>query len=347
MPMYDFTCQICQRPFRRNCMPHVALTVKYCSQKCRGLGRRRPNETVNCPICSTPYERRVGIRDHKTCGKRECWNALNGKNRTGRKQPPRPPEFRQKMREVRLALDHSGDKASNWQGGAVTRACEQCRQEFSGPRYYVTQRRFCSMACYQAWKRSVSTRPEHLRAIARVHNKIHDKHFQKVAKFIRSRDNHTCQNCQKHQTKPALHVHHIIPARWFLNTDDAHQGHNLISLCGPCHVRIEMGQIPCPVPPQKSAVPLAVATRRSLWRSVAGFKLVERERHSLYTQRTIMRFWQLALVCGHSVERAARYRSGRKSSHSPRVNRPIADLCPAPHVSRCPTCEGALLAAIR
>lgn len=347
MPMYDFTCQVCQRAFRRNCMPRVVETVKYCSRRCKGIARRKPLESATCPICGTEFGREAGTSEHKTCGKRACRNALMAQSKRGQTRQIVTDAFRQKMREIRLALAHTGDKASNWKGGPVTRTCEQCHQAFTGARYYVTARRFCSMACYQNWKRSVSKRPEYRRILARVHHKIHDKAFDKIAHFIRERDNHTCQNCQKHQTKPALHVHHIIPARWYLIPDDAHNAHNLISLCGTCHIKIEMGHIPCPMPASRVTVPLAIATRRSLWRPTVAFRLIERERLSKYSARTIMRFWQLDLACGHSVERIARYVPGRKASKSPRVNRPVSDLRPAPHISRCPTCEDALLKAIR
>ena len=345
MPMYDFICQICQRPFRRNCMSHVAPTVKCCSLKCRGLARRKARVQLTCPVCGIQYERRVGD-ETMTCGKPACRNKIVGQALTGRKKP-HSPELRQKMLKTFLAGNHKGENAPNWQGGPVIRTCEQCGQEFSGARSYVTKRRFCGMTCYQAWKRAVSTRPEHKRVLARVHRKIHDKAFQKIAAFIRDRDKHTCQNCGKRKTKPALHVHHIIPARWFLISDDAHKANNLISLCGSCHIKIEMGQLLCPVPVTPVNVPLVIATRRSLWRPTVSFRLIERERFSKYSARTIMRFWSLDLACGHSVERVARYIAGRKSSHSPRVNRPVTDLRPAPHISRCPTCEAALLTAIR
>lgn len=64
----------------------------------------------------------------------------------------------------------------------------------------------------------------------------------------KKRDEHSCQVCSyKSGGSKYLDVHHIIPIKHFDGDwQTANELTNLISLCRPCHTRVEKGRIPCP-----------------------------------------------------------------------------------------------------
>ncbi len=64
----------------------------------------------------------------------------------------------------------------------------------------------------------------------------------------KKRDSSTCQVCgYKSGGKRFLDVHHIIPAKRFIDLELANNLSNLITLCRKCHVMVEKGKIPCPM----------------------------------------------------------------------------------------------------
>lgn len=62
---------------------------------------------------------------------------------------------------------------------------------------------------------------------------------------ILSRDGGECRNCgtsnetHKSRYNVGLHIHHITPLSHFATPGDANQDGNLISLCMPCHAKLE------------------------------------------------------------------------------------------------------------
>jgi hypothetical protein len=60
--------------------------------------------------------------------------------------------------------------------------------------------------------------------------------WERVREYILSRDERTCQNCNKREE---LHVHHIEKLIWFETTAEANQPDNLIALCSDCHEEFE------------------------------------------------------------------------------------------------------------
>lgn len=57
-----------------------------------------------------------------------------------------------------------------------------------------------------------------------------------IRRRILARDKHQCVRCGG---GGRLHVHHIVPFRMFEDADTANRDSNLVSLCPPCHRRID------------------------------------------------------------------------------------------------------------
>ncbi len=57
--------------------------------------------------------------------------------------------------------------------------------------------------------------------------------------LVHARDANTCQSCGADGKQTILHIHHIKPFRLFDSIKDANQLSNLVTLCQPCHRRVE------------------------------------------------------------------------------------------------------------
>lgn len=82
-------------------------------------------------------------------------------------------------------------------------------------------------------------------------NHREDDGWDAAREVVLERDGQQCVICgctqQEHRDcddlfGAGLHVHHIIPAREFDVLAEAHDGNNLITLCGYCHRKADSGQ---------------------------------------------------------------------------------------------------------
>jgi hypothetical protein len=64
--------------------------------------------------------------------------------------------------------------------------------------------------------------------------------FYNTKAFVLSRDNYTCQKCNKHKDGLKLHVHHIV----FKSNGGTDAPNNLVTLCESCHNRIHAHKTP-------------------------------------------------------------------------------------------------------
>lgn len=85
---------------------------------------------------------------------------------------------------------------------------------------------------------------------------------------VRRRDGLECARCgmaqERHRSEYSknLHVHHIIPAREFDSAEERNSMENLITLCAPCHARVERGIADVPEPPESSQTKVTAWQRR-------------------------------------------------------------------------------------
>ena len=105
--------------------------------------------------------------------------------------------------------------------------------------------KYCSHECYTS--NIAEENNPHWRGGRRYN---YGPNWERQAAKARERDNFTCQCCNKHQDDwyRSLDVHHIIPFRKFgrENYLQANDLKNLISLCTPCHLKIEYGKLSLP-----------------------------------------------------------------------------------------------------
>jgi len=65
-------------------------------------------------------------------------------------------------------------------------------------------------------------------------------HWQATRNQVRARDGYRCQVCGSLEIGRPHHVHHKVPFRSFTSADQANRVENLVTLCAPCHRRVEL-----------------------------------------------------------------------------------------------------------
>jgi 5-methylcytosine-specific restriction endonuclease McrA len=128
----------------------------------------------------------------------------------------------------------------------VTLTCKQCGRLFTVPRSRA-DKQYCSHRCYGM---SMKGQPTNRFAGRKPYSPMayyYGADWPEIVKQVRERDNYTCQMCGIHQSQRprALSVHHIRPYRSFgpAAFNAAHDLSNLITLCQPCHRKVDKGLI--------------------------------------------------------------------------------------------------------
>lgn len=199
----DKICKNCGSLFY--CKPSHEKRRNFCSKKC--FYEKRKTESrhiVSCKNCGKEYEIQKSREKHNrgsVCSK-ECQYQLITKNAETNK---------------------------------ILKICLNCKKEFKVP-ISLMNRKYCGVEC----------RTKHMVGENNplfLHGDGGDKrgpHWQKIKRDIRERDNYTCQKCGVNELELDsglfLHVHHIIPYRFFDgNHTEANKESNLITLCPYCH----------------------------------------------------------------------------------------------------------------
>ena len=137
---------------------------------------------------------------------------------------------------------HFGEafSAQGRQQSQVEVRCRQCRKPVQVPEWYPEERLslyFCNAGCRDAWSRETPslevklTRPSGHRGA----------NWQIQAQKARQRDGFTCQICgvSEEELGRQMDVHHKIPYRSFQSNVEANKLEHLLSVCPPCHARLE------------------------------------------------------------------------------------------------------------
>lgn len=119
--------------------------------------------------------------------------------------------------------------------------CEWCGQEFRRRNAQVNGHNFCSRHCMGQWQ-SEHVTGEQSPSWRGGWQPYYGKDWSKQNRQARKRDDHTCQGCGVHQNEITytLEVHHKKPVRLFDNPNDANSLDNLVTLCRPCHVKMDV-----------------------------------------------------------------------------------------------------------
>lgn len=271
---YSKDCPICGTDYKCRNKDQV-----YCSAKCYGqtlkVEQRKPQRIYPgaCAHCGSEF---IGDKDQVFCSKRCGYNArmnrvtavcLNCKETFDRKGTREERKFccrkcMAEYRQVRVSgicelcgitieipmWDHQTKQhhycSRKCRGDASKKRvivhCGVCNKEIERTPSQAAHGKtnYCSVECSTEGRRKV-WKDEFLKDL--IHKKTYGTAWRLLARYIRQRDNCTCRMCGKHQTKPALHVHHIEPIKNFDKDDYTKMNDpaNLITLCMPCHRRIE------------------------------------------------------------------------------------------------------------
>ena len=91
--------------------------------------------------------------------------------------------------------------------------------------------KYCSLHCRNE-HRVGKNHPQH------IDGKAADKrgaNWQKQKRAAKKRDNNICQKCFVQLAAKNMHVHHVMPYRYYKSYLDANKLENLITLCESCH----------------------------------------------------------------------------------------------------------------
>lgn len=211
----------------------------YCSHKCY-LKHGLPTATFlqyTCEWCGERYERQKNgwfqKANHHFC----CSDCDNAWRRNG--NLPRGMETRQ-FTAVEIPCSYCGNMVLRQQN-----------------RLKRSKDHFCGNQCRGAWLAKNRQGPNHPLWSGGWQGSYYGPGWETVAASIRRRDGFRCLCCGISQAKlrRKLDVHHIVPFRDFgyvrLKNDAykvANKPSNLVSLCRPCHIAIESGQLSLQLP---------------------------------------------------------------------------------------------------
>lgn len=195
--------------------------LKYCPDCNPNAGENNGNwrgakETASCRSCGASFEYYPSDKDGVYC--RTCVASADGL------LPENPAR-----RHTRVAVK-----------------CETCGAEIEVlPSRLSSQKRgfFCDLDCYGEWLSSHVVGPDHHQweggTIA------YGRRWWRVRRQALERDDHRCQQCGRDADELGREpdVHHLEAVRSHEAPEDAHRLDNVVTLCRPCHRRVEAGTI--------------------------------------------------------------------------------------------------------
>ncbi len=132
----------------------------------------------------------------------------------------------------------------------ILKNCLECGIAYKTTTHQIRLRgsNFCSPKC-QGQYRSKQMRGNKNHNYKGNSTSYYGVNWESQKRKAKKRDSSTCQVCgYKSGGKVFLEVHHIKPVKTFTDLEIANHLSNLITLCRNCHVKVERGKIPCPIP---------------------------------------------------------------------------------------------------
>lgn len=275
---YEVTCQQCGNVFDNSHYP--GRKAKFCNPQCWGEYQKenpvkrsnkiaKPKVKTNCRFCNKIiYRSKSSIRkwDRHYCSVQcridDGWNQPDPSKKSiftckwcqkeFEEWAYRQPTFCSNQCRSEYGARQPKPNARTPQN-YLTMQCESCGEEYKIHKCIIENpnrnTRFCSIECRaiaMSKERMGENNPNFVHGLSHLYPG-RGKNWQSQRKRAIRRDKRTCQVCKK--TKNGLDVHHIIP---YVNFEDnwkeANKLSNLITLCRQCHVKVERGKIPCPLP---------------------------------------------------------------------------------------------------
>ncbi|MFC4544591.1 HNH endonuclease [Halosolutus amylolyticus] len=134
-------------------------------------------------------------------------------------------------------------------GERVSVPCRYCGAEFDVvPSRAANRSRgvFCTLECYGDWLSENVVGPAHHQWEGGPIE--YGRSWWRVRRQTLERDRYECQQCGAGPDELGQNpdVHHLTPVREFDRPAEAHTLANVITLCRPCHRRVEAGEIRAP-----------------------------------------------------------------------------------------------------
>lgn len=156
---------------------------------------------------------------------------------------------------------YEGEDGPNYRGGKTEYECPSCGQTVEDWDSQTGSNRFCSKSCYGDWLSENHRRENHpnfVGGMEHYNRTITSDEWETIASNVRERDGHKCRRCgltqseSRDQFNKILAVHHKKTVDEFDDPSKAHDPENFITLCMPCHVKVEWetGAIDDDVPKQ-------------------------------------------------------------------------------------------------
>ena len=223
------TCAGCKTDF------HSPYEKKYCSESCleqhsARLGPGDPDYTGPktkgaCELCDTEFEYFPSEKKGRFCA--ECVRTQNWQ------EPPTT----------------EGSENPRWNGGKRSVECTVCGRTVERYPSNIGSVTVCGESCRREWLSEEFSGPGHPNWRGGT-SRPYGAGWNNLRKQAVARDNHQCLICRTTQEELGQNpdVHHIIPVRWFIESEDhtredAHFLHNVVCLCPSCHRKAEFGKI--------------------------------------------------------------------------------------------------------
>lgn len=264
-------CEQCGKEF----MAQPSKSRKFCSHECYSRSLCKPVERV-CPQCGKTFVRSPN-RNNTFCSQ-ECYTASRQSPEVKKVCPTCGTQFavsQHRRAQVYCSQECTPQRTQDPEKRTIT-TCEQCGEPFV--HYKSNPRKYCSNEC--KWEAMKTTPYIHTCPCCGEEYETDKKHqefcsaecagvakrgedhpnwkggasvqygpnWETQKRKAKDRDQHTCQLCgYESGGDTLLDVHHIIPYREFDDDwETANVLDNLISLCRPCHVKVERSEVPCP-----------------------------------------------------------------------------------------------------
>lgn len=263
---YDITffCKTCGKEVNNHVVPSdykSGNTHEYCSAKCASAHRktRIPTEYI-CETCHQKFIK-ISYRKHRFCSSR-CRALAKGKHlvkhicewcgKEFERHACRQGRFCSVQCNSEFGARQPRPNARRPETMHIERICLECGNKYYTTKVQIEKRgsNYCSRKCMGDAQSRNMMGEKHPRWKGCPPN-TRGQNWDKITRFVRKRDNNTCQICGRKRRKNARNfdVHHIIPYRLFAyDYEKSNAYSNLILLCRNCHALTENNKIPCPYP---------------------------------------------------------------------------------------------------
>lgn len=191
---------------------------------------------VNCDFCTKP----IDIQDYKTRRNKHQFCSVECVRRFRNKKqkitcPTCREEFEVKSYRLLSKRPIFCSKKCQFAKGRVITNCAYCGKQITKKLSVAKERSYCNQKCQHNWLSENLYGEKHPNWTG-TQDKPRGKNWLKMRRKTLERDAYRCRLCE---STNGISVHHLIPIRLFDDPEQANILDNLVSLCRPCHSKVE------------------------------------------------------------------------------------------------------------